>query len=161
MARVIQLMLVEAESAEDAKRSVLGLLEGDGSPTPDWSDYHDVVEFFDKEEAVPYSTTIGKMMFNEMVAEREAELKRYYDRVKNFDLKKSVENYDPFKSGGYTEDDFRIYEIRKIASILEDRWTMDSAVYDLETWSANLKAFRERCELAPEMQYLVAVSFHH
>jgi hypothetical protein len=38
---------------------------------------------------------------------------------------------------------------------------MDTGVYDLETWSANLKAFIGRSELAPEMQFLVAVSFHH
>jgi len=132
MARVIQLMLVEAETAEDAASSVSSLLD-------------------------------GKLKFKEFLDYREADLKRYYDRVKNFDLAKAVDNYDPFRPGylSYTDDDFRAYELRKLTSILEDSWTMDTGVYDLEVWSANLKAFRERCELAPEMQFLVAVSFHH
>jgi len=160
MARVIQLMLVEAETAEDAASSVSSLLDGDGSPS--WSDYHDLVEEFDGKPAVSYAETIGKLKFKEFLDYREADLKRYYDRVKNFDLAKAVENYDPFRPGySFTEDDFRTYELRKLANLLEDTWTMDTGVYDLEIWSANLKAFRERCELAPEMQFLVAVSFHH
>jgi hypothetical protein len=160
MARVIQLMLVEAETAEDAANHVSGLLDNE-TPTPHWSDYHDLVDEFDGKSAVAYSETVGQMKFKEFLGYREEELKRLYDRVKNFDLANAVDRYDPFRSGGYTDNDFRTYEVRKIASILEDSWTMDTGIYDLETWSANLKAFRERCELAPEMQFLVAVSFHH
>lgn len=92
MARVIQLMLVEAETAEDAASSVSSLLDGDGSPS--WSDYHDLVEEFDGKSAVSYAETIGKLKFKEFLDYREADLKRYYDRVKNFDLAKAVENYD-------------------------------------------------------------------
>jgi hypothetical protein len=161
MSRVIQLMLVEAETAEEAANHVSGLLDNE-TPTPHWSDYHDLVDEFDGKSAVAYSETIGQIKLKEFLAYREADLKRYYDRVKNFDLAKAVENYDPFRAGhSFTEDDFRTYELRKLAGILEDSWTMDTGVYDLETWSANLKAFRERCQLAPEMQFLVAVSFHH
>lgn len=152
-------MLVEAETADDAVSSVRGLLDGE-SATPSWSDYHDIVDEFDGRSAVAYSETIGQMKLKEFLDYRKADLQRYYDQVKNFDLAKAVENYDPFR-GGYTEDHFRTYELRKLASILEDSWTMDTGVYDLETWSANLKAFIGRSELAPEMQFLVAVSFHH
>lgn len=160
MARVIQLMLVEEETADDAAMKVSGLLDNE-TPTPHWSDYHDIVEEFDGKSAVAYSETIGQMKFKEFLGYREEELRRLFERVKNFDLASAVDRYDAFRSGGYTDDDFRTYEVRKIASILEDSWTMDTGVYDLETWTANLKGFRERCELAPEMQFLVAVSFHY
>ena len=162
MARVIQLMLVEAETAEDAANTVSGLLNGDGASVPSWSDYHDLVdEFGDGVSAIAYSEVMGKQKFKEFLGYREAELRSLFERVKNFDLAGAVDRYDAFRSGGYTDDDFRTYEVRKIASILEDSWTMDTGVYDLETWTANLKGFRERCELAPEMQFLVAVSFHY
>lgn len=153
-------MLVEEETADDAVMKVSGLLDNE-TPTPHWSDYHDIVEEFDGASAVAYSETIGQMKFKEFLGYREEELRRLFERVKNFDLASAVDRYDAFRSGAYTDDDFRTYEVRKIASILEDSWTMDSGVYDLETWTANLKGFRERCELAPEMQFLVAVSFHY
>jgi len=47
-----------------------------------------------------------------------------------------------------------------LAKLLGDDWTSDSAVYDLDNFTGNLKSFRERLAVAPEMQYLVMVDFH-
>jgi hypothetical protein len=67
-----------------------------------------------------------------------------------------VENYDP-NAGGWKMEVFRL---KKLLEVLENDWTCDSAVYDLEYGSADLSGFRERVAKNPENQYLVVVDFH-
>jgi len=54
----------------------------------------------------------------------------------------------------------KLYYLEKIAKLLNGSWTSDALIYDLEQQTINLKYFRERLAIAPEMQYLVMVDFH-
>ncbi len=160
----LQIMLVEAENAEEAISLVSGLLSNeDGVPQPNWSDWHEIggrwSGHFNGEDAVPYSSAIGRIKLNEAVEERKAAIASLYERVKNFDLKSAVEKYDAFAHS--SDSEWKAWELRKLAGLLDDTWLPESGVYDLNDWTANLKPFKGRCELAPEMQYLVAVDFHY
>jgi hypothetical protein len=54
-----------------------------------------------------------------------------------------------------------LYYARKLTELLSDVWTPDTAIYDLDTWSANLSYFRKRLDTEPEKQFLVLVDFHY
>jgi hypothetical protein len=160
-------MLVEAEDAEDAISTVSSLLEGDVASPAHWSDWHEIggrwEGYFDGANAAAYSNYAARKKFEEMVEQRQAHMRNLWDRVKNFNVEHAVENYDPYKD--FTEkmgvDGFKAWELKRLCGLLDDNWNTDSAVYDLQDWTANLKFFRGRCELAPEMQFMVAVDFHH
>lgn len=64
--------------------------------------------------------------------------------------------YDPYVE----KIDFPLYTTRKLAELLDDKWTPDTGVYDLETWSGNLRYFAQRVAKTPEHQYLIPVDFH-
>lgn len=54
-----------------------------------------------------------------------------------------------------------IYHLKKLAELLNDSWTPDSSIYDLETWSGNLSNFFERVRTRPDKQFLIPVDFHY
>lgn len=157
------LVLVEAESAEQAVAIVTDKLE-DGSATP-WSDWHQIGgrwsdEFGGETYAIPFSDLKAKEALEKFLDYRTNSMKEYLEKVKNFDLEDAVSNYDPKSKRSYGEDTMSVWYLRKLAEILNDEWQPDSYVFDAEYWSGNLKAFYERCELAPEMQFMVIVDFH-
>jgi hypothetical protein len=43
---------------------------------------------------------------------------------------------------------------------LQDDWTSDSGVFDLQEGTASLTYFKERLTARPEKQFLVPVDFH-
>jgi hypothetical protein len=70
-----------------------------------------------------------------------------------------------FAYNPHSEPDFRtagmgLYYIKKLSSIYNNEWTSDSAIYDLESWDANLIYFFERVKKSPERQFLIPVDFH-
>lgn len=65
-------------------------------------------------------------------------------------------SYDPY-SKGYDMD---LWATKKLAQLLDDQWTPDSGVYDLENWTGNLRNFTERVAKNPEQQFLIPVDFH-
>lgn len=54
-----------------------------------------------------------------------------------------------------------IYYLKKLADLLNDNWTSDSSIYDLESWSGNLSNFFERVRTRPDKQFLIPVDFHY
>jgi len=53
-----------------------------------------------------------------------------------------------------------LWATKKLAQLLDDQWTPDSGVYDLENWTGNLRNFTERVAKNPEQQFLIPVDFH-
>jgi hypothetical protein len=68
----------------------------------------------------------------------------------------STYKYDPYSSGY----DMDLWATKKLAQLLDDQWTPDSGVYDLENWTGNLRYFTERVAKNPEQQFLIPVDFH-
>jgi len=69
-------------------------------------------------------------------------------------------NYDPEKSKWEPDQEMPLYYAKKLAELLNEVWTADSAIYDLEDWTTELTTSRSRIEIAPEKQFLVLVDFH-
>jgi hypothetical protein len=163
-----QILLVEAESHEEALDKVKSAVQYSESPTPDWSDWNEIggrwSDFFGKDKNVIRYTENAQLVENklaEWLESRQSEVKKYHSEVANFNLGKVVENYHPEAEQKWVGDDsMNLWRLIKLAKLLSDDWTPDSAVYDLDNYTANLKSFRERLAVAPEMQYLVMVDFH-
>lgn len=163
-----QILLVEAESHEEATDKVRGVIEYAENPTPDWSDWNEVggrwAGLFGKDKNVlryTENTALAEAKLAEWIEGRTNEMKGYYEAVKTLDLAEIVSSYNPEAEVAFVgETSMNMWRLRKLAELLNDEWTPDSAVYDLENYTANLKAFRERVAIAPEMQFLVIVDFH-
>jgi hypothetical protein len=68
--------------------------------------------------------------------------------------------YSPHKEPEYRTSGMALYLISKLSSIYSNDWTSDTAIYDLESWDANLIYFFERVKTSPERQFLIPVDFH-
>lgn len=159
-----QILLVEAETEEEALDKVRSVIEYGDEVTPRWSDWHEIggrwKDIFGKHGVVlRYSK--DEELANEKIHEwsqgRVKDMLRSYEEVKKFDLEKAIAEYNPESASSF---DMNSYYLKKVASILNDDWTAESGVYDLESWTGVLKHFRERVAIAPEMQFLVIVDFH-
>ena len=69
--------------------------------------------------------------------------------------------YDPYKEPDWRTTQMGLYYYAELISILKDKWSPESAIYDLHAWSANLGEFVKRTQTAPEKQFLIPVDFHH
>jgi hypothetical protein len=173
---VCQIMLVEAESPEQAFHDTWSLLsEGE----PRWSDWHNVEagsmnfagrwsgcvfgevdeagQFIDPENNpnhLRYSDdpALAEEVLTRYLEQRMAEIRNY--KAKALDL--TSYKYDPYASG-FNMD---LWATKKLAQMLDDEWTPDSAIYDLMNWTANLRYFTERVAKNPENQFLIPVDFH-
>lgn len=174
----IQLILIEADNAEEAFYNVANALsEGE----PRWSDWHtaDIGSasaldfagrwsgeiFKDKEtdeEAAPNflryadDPALAERVISTFLEYRFADIREC--RNEGADL--ASYSYDPYTSK-YDKGGMELYYAVKLAKLLNDEWTNDSAIYDLESWTANLSYFIERVKKSPEKQWLIPVDFHH
>ena len=83
-------------------------------------------------------------------------MREAWEQVKTLDVGAVIESYNPDEHNF----DMNFYYLEKIGKNLNETWTPESLVYDLDSWTPNLKFFRGRAAIAPEMQYLVVVDFH-
>jgi hypothetical protein len=164
--RVIQIMLVEAEGLQDAIDEVRSRLvnQDTGEINVEWA------EFFDDEKLSLAGSWAGffgedlpdvicyadhKALADEKIAlaleGRKDALNDYIKRGKNYKFGK----YDPYKA----EFNSDAYSMEKAMKIVNDQWTFESGIYDLENWTASLMYFKKMSEVDPERLYLVPVSF--
>jgi hypothetical protein len=164
---VAHLLLVEAESHEEAKDRVESALVYSEDNYAQWSDWREVggrwSDFFGSGKHILRYTENSKLAeekIQEYLKTRKDEMLRMYDEVKNLDLAEQVANYDPEMPSTFDENSMKVYRLKKVLETLNDSWCPDSYVYDLEQHTTQLKYFRERLAIAPEMQYLVVMDFH-
>jgi hypothetical protein len=164
-----QIMLVEAESHAEAVDKVQGVIQYSETPTPSWSDWNEVggrwSDFFGKGKNVMRYTenpALAEEKLTEWLRGREEEMASSFNQIKTLDIGKVIAEYDPEKEPSWVGDtSMALWRLARLARLLGDDWTSDSGVYDLDNFTGNLKSFRERLAVAPEMQYLVIVDFHH
>lgn len=166
----LQIMLVEADSVEDAMDAVRSRL----SEEPRWSDWHNAGGFGDSfaggwagevfgksntHDALQYSAdpALAENVLFEKISARKAEMDELRQRVIKSGYNPLTADYDA-EVGGWSMDAFAL---QRLIALLEDDWISDSKVYDLEDWTASLEGFRKRVAQAPEKQFLVAVDFHY
>lgn len=173
---VCQIMLVEADNVNDAFDAVCSALS-DGEPR--WSDWHNAdnprtLNFagrwtgsvfgtpnaqgvYDADEAPNYlqysaDPALAERAITEYLEHRLNDIRSY--QIKAVDLKSFA--YDPYS----TKFDMDLWATKKLAQMLDDEWTPDTAIYDLDNWTGNLRPFVERVKVAPEKQWLIPVDFH-
>jgi len=161
----LQIMLVEADSAEDAigeAEARSGYSSDESGNSPDWSDWHVVggrwEGHFEGSNALKYADnlTLAEDTIKEALLRRKAEMERLREEANFEALATAVDNYDPDNPVLSME----VWSAKKLAEMVLGFWTPDSAVFDLHDYTAGLKYFRDRLEKDYEKQYLVAVDFH-
>lgn len=182
MSHTLQYLLVEADSHEEARDIVAGKLED----SPEWSDWHNATyandsfagdwefnafTYFstgkgDKEPTGVQSDTLSYAENPELaekaisvaVQVRLEEIARFRDNILTNDYDIVVAQHDPYENQSFSLNN---YYYEKLAKLLDNDWNSNSAIFDLEEWTASLYKFAERAKTKPERQFIVAVDFHH
>jgi hypothetical protein len=185
----IQIMLVEAETPQQAFEYVEGQLsEGE----PRWSDWHNAsnassMNFagrwehdlfatdeqkkqieagtLDKSEIPNYlcyadDQELADQVIGQFLSWRKQSLRENVP-VGLPDLTTLIDNYDPAEVALGTPLSMELWKLGKLVQMLGDDWTYESSIYDLQYYSASLGNFYERCSKAPHKQFLIPVDFHH
>jgi hypothetical protein len=167
-------MLVEAETVEEAFDIVETNLN---DSEPRWSDWHNAnnahtLNFAGRWEGQVFNTNptneygeevnnylqysadpaLAERVITEYLELRLNDIRSYQSKA--VDL--TTFAYDPYS----TKFDMDLWATKKLAQLLDDEWTCDTAIYDLENWTANLRSFVERVKTNPEKQWLIPVDFH-
>lgn len=169
------IVLVEADSAEEAKSIVEGnLMPEEGSSWADWSDWCELggrwADEFEGEEdhavlcydenPLLAEAKISKFLEFRMnfIAESIAEIEE-----KGFDIVTALKMYNPEGNGtpAIFPDWLSLWKVRSALEVVDGVWTPKSFVYDMSYGSTSLEEFRKRCDSAPEKQFLVMVDFHY
>lgn len=170
-----QIMLIEADSAQDAIDYAKTTITYSETPYPAWSDWHGGLDeglagrwsgLFEgwEENRDVLAYTENPVLANDIIKDfasyRKKEMLRYLEQIKTegFNLEQLVEDYNPNKFNyGSTMD---AWSLLRLGRLLSNDWCSDTGVYDLKEHSANLEFFWERVEKDPTRQYLVPIDFH-
>lgn len=165
-----QIMLVEADSAEEAINEVKSQITYSEYPFPAWSDWHEIGGRWDglfagweeTRNALCYTenSALAEDIIKDFAGYRKQEMKRNLAQInsESFDLEKMIEEYDP-ENFNYAEG-MKAWNLLRLAKLLSNDWCSDTGVFDLKEQSVNLEFFRKRLEENPTRQYLVPVDFH-
>jgi len=165
-----QIMLVEADSGDDAIAEVQTQITYSETPYPSWSDWHEVggrweglfAGWEETRNALAYSEnpTLAEDIIQEFVAVRKIELERALEQMAqpDFDIREMAMKYDPNKYDyGFS---MNAWTLTKVGKLLSNSWCSDTGVFDLKEGSCTLEYFRERLKTDPTRQYLVPIDFH-
>lgn len=179
MSHTLQYLLVVADSAEEAREVVIDKL-GD---SPQWSDWHNASgsanasfagrwangAFKFEEDEEPVGVELDTLCYsdNPALAEkiveqatewRQKEIAYYREKILTsaYDIVDAI--HDPFSKD---RTGLENYYYGKLAKVLDNEWTSDSGIFDLDYWTAALGEWRDRVSTAPERQFIVAVDFHY
>jgi hypothetical protein len=79
------------------------------------------------------------------------------------DLNTIIDDYDHARRsislGGSLS--MELWKLGRLVELLMDGWSSETAIYDLQHYTASLYYFYERCAKAPHKQFLIPVDFHH
>jgi hypothetical protein len=175
---VCHILLVQADTREDAFQEVYSELNSGGSMLPEWSDWHNANDpssenfagrwtgsYFKTSpdqpvDEVPNSLcyaddkALAEIIISDQLEIRDREVAGLVAGMITDLTDIKVNNYDSSKW------DMRIWQTQKFLRMVENEWTPDSYIYDLHASTASLSAFMVRVGIAPEKQWLVPVDFH-
>lgn len=174
------ILLVEADSVDEAFEQVFSQLNNDDYNHPEWSDWHNATSpstldfsgrwageiFFtpnENGEADPDEDKPNYLCYADDPTLAEQVLDKYLNLRLNElqELKSKAVDLSIYPYNPYTNDyNNGLYGSKKLAKILDDEWTPESYVYDLTAESASLYNFVERVKENPKNQWLIPVDFH-
>lgn len=169
---VCHILLVQADTVEDAFESALSTLH---DQQPEWSDWHNANNpvdlnwagrwtgaFFksDKEdEPNPnYLCYAEDKALAENVISDQLELR---DREIANLRKHMISDLTTVEANHYADKwNSDLWYTEKFCKLLSNDWTPDSYIYDLETHTGSLEPFMKRVLFAPEKQWLIPLDLH-
>jgi hypothetical protein len=153
------ILLVEADSLDEAKADVNHRLDGGYFGWSDWSEIGGrYIDFYVDGDSLRYSDDPEKAEQAIAKAEgfREEQLERYIDKCVENGI--TITGLDVPKN---TRQSFDVYPLYKAAQIASGMNCEETYVYDLSYGSQELDDFRKRVADNPEKQFLIVVDFHH
>jgi hypothetical protein len=153
------ILLVEADSLDEAKAEVRHRLDEGYFGWSDWSEIGGrFTDFYVDGDSLRYSDNPEKAEQAIATAEgyREECLERFIDRCVKDGI--TVEGLDVPKN---TRQSFAVYPLYKAAQIASGMNCEETYVYDITYSSQELDDFRKRVADNPEKQFLIVVDFHH
>jgi hypothetical protein len=175
---VAHILLVEADTREEAFDVVYSELNSGDAVLPEWADWHNANNpaemnfagrwsgsFFRTSPDQPLDEIPNSLCYADDKALAEIIISDQLELRDNevaglvagmitdlTDLK--VNNYDTSKW------DMRVWQSQKFLRMVENEWVPDSYIYDLHAETASLAQFMKRVGIAPEKQWLIPVDFH-
>lgn len=168
---VMQFMLVKADDYADAMGTVVSKL--DEPSTPEWSDWHNATggtSFAGRWEGVfgeghpdylSYGAEpeVAEQFISDALNTRMAHYEEMRQRIGNLEeFHKQAQSYNPYDEG--TGSWTVVWNVNRMAKLLDNDWTSDSAIYDLENYTAGLSYFRKDVTENPDKWWLIPVDFH-
>lgn len=172
-----QIMLVEAENAEEALHYVRNTITHAETPYPNWSDWHGGLGeglagrwsglfqgWEDTRDVLCYTENkvLADDIIEQFVSYRTNEIKNLWNEINKengFNIERLMVEYNPYEQR-FDEGGMNMWRLQRITKILNNDWCSDTGVYDLQEHTANLQYFKDRIDKSPEKQYLVPVDFH-
>lgn len=159
----VQLLLIEADTHQEAVSKVESIIEGwEGH----WSDWHEVggrwsgIFGENHPDVINYKNDpeLFEKHLNDFVQGRKLRLTESLERFENGgkSLRELLDEYNP----EVFSFDMELYNLKCMLRVMAGDWTYDTGFYDLESYSETLQPFRERVATHPEKQFAVAVDFH-
>ena len=172
-----QIMLIEADSAEEALDYAKSTITHSETPYPAWSDWHGglgeglagrwsglFAGWEETRDVLQYTEnpTLEEDIIKEFVGYRTGEMKDLVERINKsgIDLEKAVDEYDP-NDNPFGDKGMSLYYLKRLSELLSNIWNSNTGVYDLKEHTASLEYFRNRIAENPKKQYLVPIDFHH
>ena len=153
------ILLVEADSLDEAKAEVNHRIDGNYFGWSDWSEIGGRFrDYYLDGDSLCYSDNPEKAEQAIATAEgyREECLERYIDKCVENGI--TITGLDVPKN---TRQSFDVYPLYKAAQIASGLNCEETYVYDITYSSQELDDFRKRVADNPEKQFLIVVDFHH
>lgn len=154
------MLLVEAESHEDAvSMATMWVNQEDYNPC-DWSDWSEVggrwAGMFDDKDTVCYAENAE--LFDKHLQEFQETIQqtkeRYLSEVGDMTISEIMLMHDNDKYG------LDLYRAQRVLQLVGGEYNHDKQIYDTVEYTSNLEAFRKRCADNPAQQYAVVWDFH-
>lgn len=187
----VQLILIEADSAEDAFSKIHSQLEGEVS----WSDWNEItyenalnknfagrwqgdifltpeqkklasIGELDKDEVPDFlryadNQELADEVVSMFLGYRKSHIDELRTSIGTLDLDDLIAQYNPSTTHIISEGSMQLWRVSRLAEMLGDEWNSESAIYDAEMGTTSLHYFYKRCLTKPEKQFIVPADFHH
>ena len=145
------MLLVDSGSKEEAVKFANQWAEINSSH---WSDWYEIggrwEGIFEGEHVVQYS---------EKPELFETQLKQFIESVEG-EKERHLDELDALSIKEIANDSHLSWKAEKVLKLGMNKYFADQQVFDTETYSASLDAFRKRCEENPERQFAVVIDYH-
>lgn len=175
-----QIILIKADSHEEARSFVVDEISKMYGTSPDWSEWNCATEFYNKttfagsyadqflgDKAVGDTLCYvddpetAEAVIEDFLQVRAAAIQQFRKDIADLDLLNFTYNPVDLSPIRDMATFHKIAAYKELSKMLLDDWTRNSGVYDIYQDTANLRDFyRVRIAHNPSKQYLVLVEFH-